>query len=70
MFVPKKTPRDVVGPDPPGHRQRDEHRDTKRARFAKLGVEPMIMTPEAFDARIARETKIAVELAKATGLAK
>ena len=30
----------------------------------------MIMTPEAFDARVAREVKIAVELAKATGLAK
>jgi hypothetical protein len=29
----------------------------------------MIMTPEAFDARIAKETAIAVTLAKAAGIA-
>ena len=40
-----------------------------KERFHKLGVELMIMTPEAFDARIAQETRIAVELAKATGIA-
>ena len=69
MFVPKKTPRDVVTRI---HQVtvKGMGTETNRARFAKLGVEPMIMTPEAFDARVAQETKIAVELAKATGLAK
>ena len=37
-------------------------------RLDKLGVEPMIMTPEAFDQRIAKEAPIAVALAKAVGL--
>jgi tripartite-type tricarboxylate transporter receptor subunit TctC len=38
-------------------------------KFAKLGVEPMIMTPDAFDARIAKEAAIAATLAKAAGIA-
>ena len=69
MFVPKQTPRDVVTRI---HQVtvKGMSSDTNRARFAKLGVETMVMTPEAFDARVAQETKIAVELAKATGLAK
>jgi tripartite-type tricarboxylate transporter receptor subunit TctC len=69
MFVPKQTPRDVVARI---HQVtvKGMATDTNRARFAKLGVETMVMTPEAFDARVAQETKIAVELAKATGLAK
>jgi tripartite-type tricarboxylate transporter receptor subunit TctC len=69
LFVPKNTPRNLVA---------RIHEVTVRGlqtavtkeRFGKLGVELMIMTPEAFDARIAQEVKIAVELAKATGLAK
>jgi tripartite-type tricarboxylate transporter receptor subunit TctC len=68
LFVPKKTPRDVVA---------RIHALTLKGlltpvmkeRFDKLGVEPLTMTPEAFDARIAQEAKIAVELAVATGLA-
>ena len=69
MFVPKQTPRDVVARI---HQVtvKGMSSDTNRTRFAKLGVETMVMTPEAFDARVAQETKIAVELAKATGLAK
>ena len=68
MVVPKKTPRDLVakihqetvkGLEDPGVKER----------LAKLGVEPMIMTPEAFDQRIAREVPIAVALAKAAGIA-
>ena len=39
-----------------------------KEKFAKLGVEPLIMTPEAFDARIAKEAPIAVALAKAAGI--
>jgi tripartite-type tricarboxylate transporter receptor subunit TctC len=40
-----------------------------KEKLAKLGVEPMIMTPDAFDARIAKETAIAATLAKAAGIA-
>ncbi|MCC6889482.1 MAG: tripartite tricarboxylate transporter substrate binding protein [Hyphomicrobiales bacterium] len=67
MFVPKQTPRGVVARM---HEVTVKGLNTEAAksRFVKLGVEPMIMTPEAFDARVARETKIAVELAKAVGL--
>ena len=68
MAVPKKTPRDLVA---------KIHQETVKGledasvkeKLAKLGVEPMIMTPEAFDARIAKETAIAVTLAKAAGIA-
>jgi tripartite-type tricarboxylate transporter receptor subunit TctC len=38
-------------------------------RLARMGAEPMIMQPEAFDARVAKETPIAVEIAKAAGIA-
>jgi len=40
-----------------------------RERLGKLGVEPMIMTPADFDARVAKEAGIAVELAKAANIA-
>ena len=54
MFVPKQTPRGIVA---------RIHQETVKGledagvkdKLAKLGVEPMIMTPEAFDARIAKE---------------
>ena len=53
MFVPKKTPRDIVA---------RIHQETVKGledpavkeKLAKLGVEPMIMTPDEFDARIAQ----------------
>lgn len=69
MFVPKKTPRDVVAQM---HQATVKGLQSKasKERFSKLGVETMIMTPEAFDARVAKEAKIAVELAKAVGLTK
>jgi tripartite-type tricarboxylate transporter receptor subunit TctC len=69
MFVPKKTPRNVVAQM---HQVtvKGLRSEASKARFTKLGVEPMIMTPEAFDARVAKEAKIAVELAKAVGLSK
>jgi tripartite-type tricarboxylate transporter receptor subunit TctC len=64
MFVPKQTPRGIVG---------RIHQETVKgleaapvkAKLAALGVEPMIMTPEDFDARVAKETRIAVQLARA-----
>jgi tripartite-type tricarboxylate transporter receptor subunit TctC len=62
-FVPKKTPRDVIS---------KMHADIVKAirnptiqgKLAQLGVEELIMTPEAFDARIAKEAAIAKKLAK------
>ena len=68
LFVPKKTPRDVVARI---HELtlKGLQAPVMKERFDKLGVEPLTMTPEAFDARIAQEAKIAVELAQATGLA-
>ncbi len=67
LTVPKKTPRDVVA---------RIHQETVKGlqepavkeKLAKLGVEPLIMTPEAFDARIAKEAPTAVALAKAAGI--
>lgn len=69
MFAPKQTPRNIVTRIHQVTVKALES-ETNKGRFAKLGVAPVVMTPEAFDARIAREAKIAVELAKATGLAK
>jgi tripartite-type tricarboxylate transporter receptor subunit TctC len=68
MVVPKKTPRDIVA---------RIHQETVNGladpsvkdKLAKLGVEPLIMTPDDFDARIAREVPIALTLAKAAGIA-
>jgi tripartite-type tricarboxylate transporter receptor subunit TctC len=64
MFVPKQTPRGIVA---------RIHQETVKgieaapvkARFVDMGIEPMIMTPEDFDLRLAKEARIAVELARA-----
>lgn len=64
IFVPKQTPRGIIA---------RVHQETVKAlqsaavtaKLANLGAEPMIMTPEDFDARIAKEARIAVELARA-----
>jgi tripartite-type tricarboxylate transporter receptor subunit TctC len=67
-MVPKRTPHEVV---------EKLHQEIARAvgtaavkeKLAKLGVEPLLMAPQDFDARIARETGIAVTLAKAANIA-
>jgi tripartite-type tricarboxylate transporter receptor subunit TctC len=66
-LVPRQTPRDIVA---------RIHAETVKAietpsvqeKLAKLGVEPMIMRPEDFDARIAKEAAMAVTLAKAANI--
>src|SRR3984893_15378291 len=68
VMVPKKTPRDVAA------RMHEEIvkglRDPSvKEKLSKLGVEEMIMQPDEFDARIAREVPIAVTLARAAGIA-
>jgi tripartite-type tricarboxylate transporter receptor subunit TctC len=66
-FVPKKTPRDVVAKM---HAEivKAIRNPAIQAKLAQLGVEEMIMTPEAFDARVAKETAIAKTLAKAANI--
>ena len=64
MFAPKLTPRGIVA---------RIHAETVKAlqnpaviaKLANLGVEPLIQSPEDFDARVAKEARIAVELARA-----
>jgi tripartite-type tricarboxylate transporter receptor subunit TctC len=65
-FVPKQTPRPVVEAI---HRQVVVAIAEVKDKLARLGVEPMVMAPEAFDARLAREADIAVKLAKAANIA-
>ena len=66
-FMPKKTPRDIVNKMHAEIVKSFQHPSTKE-RLTKLGVEPMIMAPEAFDARIAKEVTIAKQLAKAANI--
>jgi len=66
-FVPKKTPRDVVA------KMHDEivkalNDSGTKAKLTTLGVQPMIMEPDAFDARVAAEAAIAKKLAKAANI--
>ncbi len=64
MFLPKQTPRGIVA---------RVHQETVKgleaapvkAKLASMGAELMIMKPEDFDARVAKETRIAVDLARA-----
>jgi tripartite-type tricarboxylate transporter receptor subunit TctC len=66
-FVPKATPRDIVHAIHAAVVEALASAETK-AKLTTLGVEPMILTPEAFDARIAREAVIAKELVKAANI--
>ena len=63
-FVPKQTPRDVVAKMQAEIAKAINNPATK-SKLTTLGVEQMIMTPDAFDARIAKEADMAVKLAKA-----
>jgi tripartite-type tricarboxylate transporter receptor subunit TctC len=67
-FVPKQTPRDVVGKIHAEIVKSMESQGVKE-KLASLGVDPLIMKPEDFDVRIAKETEIAVKLAKAAHIA-
>ena len=63
-FVPKKTPRDVVAKMQAEIAKAIDNPAIK-SKLTTLGVEPMIMTPDAFDVRIAKEADMSVKLAKA-----
>jgi tripartite-type tricarboxylate transporter receptor subunit TctC len=66
-FVPKKTPRDVIG-KMHGEIVKAIRNPAIQQKLAQLGVEEMIMTPDAFDARIAKEADIARKLTKAANI--
>ena len=68
-LVVKQTPRPVVEKI---HAEVVKALDTPavKDRLSKMGVEPLTLTAAAFDARIAKETPLAVELAKAAGVGK
>lgn len=67
LFFPAKTPRDIVN---------RLHRETSKAlqgpklreRLATLAVDPMVMTPEGFDAHVHKEIAINAALIKALGI--
>jgi tripartite-type tricarboxylate transporter receptor subunit TctC len=63
-FVPKQTPRDVVAKMQSEIAKAINNPATK-SKLTTLGVEQMIMAPDAFDVRIAKEADMAVKLAKA-----
>jgi tripartite-type tricarboxylate transporter receptor subunit TctC len=66
-FLPKKTPRDTVAKM---HAEivKAINNPATKAKLTTLGVEAMLMEPDAFDARIAKEADIAVKLAKAANI--
>ncbi len=66
-MVAKPTPRPVVNKMHAEIVKALENAVTKD-RFSKMGVDYLIQSTAEFDARIARETPIAVELAKAAGI--
>jgi len=66
-LVSKETPRAVVNKIHAETVKALESPATKE-RFASMGVDFLVETPDQFDARAARETLIAVELAKAAGI--
>ena len=66
-FVPKQTPRDVVAKMQAEIVKAIENPATK-SKLTTLGVEQMIMAPDAFDVRIAKEADMAVKLAKAANI--
>jgi tripartite-type tricarboxylate transporter receptor subunit TctC len=66
-FVPKATPRGIVHAIHTAMVQALQSAET-RNKLTTLGVEQMIMSPENFDARIAREAVIAKELTAAANI--
>jgi tripartite-type tricarboxylate transporter receptor subunit TctC len=67
LFLPAKTPRDVVD---------KLHDETLKAlqvpkvreRLATLGLDPMVMTPNEFDAYVEKEIAVNAALVKAAGI--
>ncbi len=67
MFVPSKTPREVVEKLYQETRKAAES-EAAHDKFRTLGGEPMAMSPAEFDALIRREQDANAELVKAAGI--
>jgi tripartite-type tricarboxylate transporter receptor subunit TctC len=67
LFAPAKTPHEVVAKFYQETRTALESPAVK-GKLATLGVEPMPLTSEQFQAEVAKQATVAVELAKAAGL--
>jgi tripartite-type tricarboxylate transporter receptor subunit TctC len=67
LFLPVKTPRDVVDKL---HRETAKALQTPKVRdkLAALGVDPMVMTPSEFDAYVEKEIAVNAALVKAAGI--
>ena len=67
LFLPVKTPRDVVDKL---HRETAKALQTPKVRdkLAALGVDPMVMTPSEFDAYVEKEIAVNAALVKAVGI--
>lgn len=67
LFLPVKTPRDVVDKL---HRETAKALETPKVRdkLAALGVDPMVMTPREFDAYVEKEIAVNAALVKAAGM--
>jgi tripartite-type tricarboxylate transporter receptor subunit TctC len=63
-FVPKKTPREVVA-KMQGEIVKAINNPATKAKLTTLGVQEMIMPPDAFDVRSAKESDLAKKLVKA-----
>ena len=67
LFLPAKTPRDIV--DKLNAEARKALQTPKvRDRLATLGVDPMVMTPEDFDVFVRKEIAVNAALVKAAGI--
>ncbi len=67
MMVPAKTPRDIVDKLYQNTLKALQAPDLKE-RMAKIGAEPMLMTPKEFDAYIKMEIGTNAALVKAAGI--
>ena len=67
MFLPAKTPRDIVTRLHAEVAKAVQTAEMKE-RFAKLGGDPMVMTPDAFAAQMKQEIGANIELVKKAGI--
>jgi tripartite-type tricarboxylate transporter receptor subunit TctC len=67
MFVPSKTPREIVNRLHQEIAKALESKDVRES-MAKLGAEPMLMRPDEFDSYIRNEIITNAALVKAAGI--
>lgn len=67
LFVPARTPRNVVDRIH-GETQRALQEPKMRERLAALGVDPLVMTTDEFEAHVQKEIAMNVTLVKAVGI--